>query len=241
MMPGRTQSPRPRPAARRSAASRRCWQIERSPGRSRVAASNAASAGSTLRLVGGIGVGEVRHQRDLVDLRQRSRRSHARAIGARARSRAGSCRCSSSGRRGAAGRSCAPPADRSAPRSGRRARGAGASRSRDRAPSKQPSSSRIGPRQPSSRNALGLGEVEQREAVGALQRGVDVGDAVAVGVGLDDRPDLARRPRRARATARLAARASRWTSASIGRGMAEFCQPVPLVRRQSLRAKTRVL
>jgi hypothetical protein len=36
---------------------------------------------------------------------------------------------------------------------------------------------------------LGLGDVEQREAVGTLQRGEGVGDAVAVGVGLDHGPD----------------------------------------------------
>jgi hypothetical protein len=36
---------------------------------------------------------------------------------------------------------------------------------------------------------LGLGDVEQREAVGALQRRKCVGDAVAVGIGLDHRPD----------------------------------------------------
>jgi MFS family permease len=37
---------------------------------------------------------------------------------------------------------------------------------------------------------VGLGQVEQREAVGALQAGVGALDAVAVGVRLDDGPDL---------------------------------------------------
>ena len=38
-------------------------------------------------------------------------------------------------------------------------------------------------------HALGFGEVEKGEAVGATERGEDVGDAVSVGIGLDDGPD----------------------------------------------------
>ncbi len=55
--------------------------------------------------------------------------------------------------------------------------------------SKQPSSSRIGPRQSSARSAFGLVQVEQRKAVGAAQPGEGALDAVAVGIGLDHRPD----------------------------------------------------
>ena len=46
---------------------------------------------------------------------------------------------------------------------------------------------RAAPAEPAQQ--LGLGDVEQRETVGALQRREHVGDAVAVGVGLDHRPD----------------------------------------------------
>ena len=44
-------------------------------------------------------------------------------------------------------------------------------------------------------NSLGFGQVEQRETVGALQTGVGALDAVAVGIGLDDGPDLRTRRR----------------------------------------------
>ena len=85
--------------------------------------------------------------------------------------------------------------------------------------SKQPSSSSIGPRQPQLAHALGLGQVEQREAVGAAQAFVRALDAVAVGIGLDHRPDLrVAAPRRARAR-RLCASASVWIRAWIGRGI----------------------
>jgi hypothetical protein len=53
--------------------------------------------------------------------------------------------------------------------------------------SNTPSSSRMGPRQPSA-HALGLGQVEQGKAVGAAQAFIRALDAVAVGVGLDDGP-----------------------------------------------------
>ena len=39
-------------------------------------------------------------------------------------------------------------------------------------------------------DAFGLVQVEQREAVGAFEPGIGALDAVAVGIGLDDRPDL---------------------------------------------------
>ena len=60
-------------------------------------------------------------------------------------------------------------------------------------------------------HALGLVQVEQREAVGAAQPGEDALDAVAVGIGLDDRPDPASGAARAGAR-RLCASASVWIS-----------------------------
>ena len=39
-------------------------------------------------------------------------------------------------------------------------------------------------------NPFGFVDIEQREAIGALQGGVDVADTVTVGVRLDDGPDL---------------------------------------------------
>jgi hypothetical protein len=53
---------------------------------------------------------------------------------------------------------------------------------------KQPSSSRIGPPVECAQ-AFGLVQIEQREAVGAVQAGEGALDAVAVGVGLDHRED----------------------------------------------------
>ncbi len=189
-MPGRTQSPRRRPpGARRSAASRRCWQIERSPGRSCGRGVERGERGLDRRRIVGIGVGEVRHQRDRLDLRQRVEAQPRGAVGGRAAKPSRfmplfifrKTRC---------GRSVLSAASQSiwrrvvddVPEVQARAR---LEVARVEAAFEQ--QDRAAPAELAQQ--LGLGDVEQREAVGALQRREDVGDAVAVGVGLDDRPD----------------------------------------------------
>ena len=92
-------------------------------------------------------------------------------------------------------------------------------------------------------HALGLGQVEQREAVGAAQAVEDALDAVAVGVGLDHRPDPGvGRGARARAPG-CAPAPSVWIRASIGRGMAvpfcAGCRRDPCAKPQGARAITR--
>ena len=224
MMPGRTQSPRTSGSLPwRSVAA--LLQSERSPGRSRVAASNRAllvgDAGRGGRI--GIGVGPVRHQRDRVDLGQAAQALPCGRETRPAGSRAGSCRCSSSGRRGAVGRSCAPRACRSAPRWWtvcQRFRREQVSRSRG---SKQPSSSRTGPRQPSARICSASPRSSSAKPSAPLQARKRASDAVPVGVRLDDRPD-ARARRRARARARLCGERLDMDPGAIGRGIDRFCQ-----------------
>ena len=107
--------------------------------------------------------------------------------------------------------------------------------SRSRA-SKQPSSSRIGPRQPSARSRSASARSSSAKPSARCRPAIGALDAVAVGVGLDDRPDPRVGRRRARARARLCASASTWIRAWIGRGMAvdsasarrERRQPCPL-------------
>ena len=93
------------PAARRapSAASPRCCRPSaRRAGRASPPRTRRARARRRARR---IGVGEMRHQRRPLRPAPARRGAATRRGKRRARSRAGSCRCSSSGRRGAAGRS----------------------------------------------------------------------------------------------------------------------------------------
>ena len=124
-----------------------------------------------------------------------------------ARSRGGSCRCSSSGRPAAA-RRCAPPrASRSARRVHGRPSRRGARRASRSASSKQPSSSSIGFAQPKPRSVRrGLG-LEDRDAVGPRERRAVVAERRARARGRRRRPSA--RPRRA-TRARRAGRRRRW-------------------------------
>jgi hypothetical protein len=163
-MPGRTQSPRTW-GRRRGAGWRRCW-----PGA--LARQVARGALEGLQLVrdaaGAVGVAEVRHQRDLVDLRQRvqPRPGGAEALGREAQAVHARVHLQEHAVRLAA--SCARPACRSARRNARRATGPGASTAPGRA-LEHAFQQQDGAAPAQGAHALGLGQVEQREAVGAAQ------------------------------------------------------------------------
>ena len=84
--------------------------------------------------------------------------------------------------------------------------------------------------------AFGLGQVQAGKAVGGAQAFEGALHAMPIGIGLDHRPDRAFGAR-ARAWARLWARASGWTRASIGRGMLAILPLCP----SGARRKGRVL
>ena len=179
---------RGREALARCAGSRRCCRSSASPGRSAVAASKAASDCSTMPRAPSA-IGEVRHQRDLADLRQRvepqprgaiGRRREAEPVHAAVHLEEDLVRLRRLVRR--------QPVDLRlvvdrVPEVQARA---GLEVARLEAAFEQ--QDRAAPAERAQR--FGFVQVEQREAVGGLAGRRRRCDAVAVGVGLDDRPDL---------------------------------------------------
>jgi hypothetical protein len=187
MMPARTQSPAT--CGCRGAAWPRCWQraFAGQAGRGGVERGqrgvDAAAAGGV-----GVGVGEVRHQRDLAHLRQRVQPRPCGAKGLRAKAQAVHAaveleehpvRQLSLVRR--------QPVDLLAAVHRVPEVQARAQLQVARLEHAFEQQHRAAPAQRA--HALGLGQVEQREAVGAAQAVVGALDAVAVGVGLDHGPD----------------------------------------------------
>ena len=197
------QDARPHPVAAarravgRSASVAALLQIERSPGSSAVAAANAASAASADAASLGVGIGEVRHQRDLGDLGQAHRGAATRRDSASAAKpsrfmpllsfRKTRCGCSvlCAASQSICSSRCTVCHRCRREHSVEVARLEAAFEQEDRAAPAE------------AAHEFRFLEIEQGEAVGALQRGVDIADTVAVGIGLDDGPDpgVARRSR----------------------------------------------
>ncbi len=189
------QDPRPHPRGAGGGQARAVAQRRRAVGDRAIAgqiARRGFERGERRRdasVVGGVGIGEVGHQRDLADLRQRVEAQPRRAQ--------------------ALGREAEPvhaavhlQEDVLRPAGLERREQIDLGTAMDDVPEMQSGAGleiaaierafeqqdRAAPAELAQQHSFG--DVEQGEAVGALQRGIDIGDAVTVGVGLDDGPDL---------------------------------------------------
>lgn len=191
-MPGRTQSPRVWSAWRRVAA---LLAMERSPGRSRVTRSKVSNWWPMPARA--VGVAEVGHERNLVDLRERVETGpggaealgrEAQAVHARVHLQEHALRL-----QGLVGGEhvdllvAMHGVPEVQPRAQLQVSGV------ENAFQQQ---HRAAPAE--GAHALGLGQIEQREAVGAAQSFIDPLDAMAIGICLDDGPDAGFEGRAAR-------------------------------------------